>query len=80
MGALGKHKVFEFIRSFLHPALLQICSLRSSQAGFSKPVYTIHSSKATSSPKPLITFPWAMITHLPLWKCLGEQMGSLLSA
>lgn len=80
MGACGEHKVFQFIRSLLHPALLWACSLRTSWAGFSKPVYPSHSSKATSSTKLLTTFPWGIITQLPLWTCLGEQMGSLLGA
>lgn len=76
MGAFRPQKVFPFIRALQHYLSSETCLLRSSQAGFSEPVYPIHPSrprsKATSSTNPSSVFPWGMITYLLLWNCLGQ--------
>ena len=51
-----------------------------SRAGFSEPVHPTCASKATSSTKPVTTFLWAIVTHLPFWNYLGEQVGGLEGA
>lgn len=78
MGALGEQKAFQFLRSLLHPELFWTCSLRSSGAFQNQSI--LPSLPKPPPLKPLTTFPWAVVTQLPSWNCVGEQLRSLLSA